>query len=401
MRALPGALALVFVASTLSAWDYGLDLNHITSALVHRDAVVSEQDTASPWLALTSETSRFRAEGFVQYQGTFEARGSVQVPYRFDVKELSYSVDGIQLLGPGTATTVKVGRFAFADATTRILSGTFDGLMVRQATTPVAWTLQAGYTGLVAQKDVNVNVSNQDRLDYQGDNAPYLAPRRVFFGARAVWADVVDRHDLTVEALGQADLRTASPVHTGYFTASWGGHPASWFRWNLYAVGELWSDSVSIPAAAAGARIQFSAPALAGLVAVADAEWASGRTASTRNFVGIGEQPLGSVSPEVFSNVVVGRTTLALRAFPGAIVGFGNHVLFRAGTGPATDEDFPQDASALYLGDEALVTVDYAFAGELRLSGKWGAFLPNTAADAYGSGAPVRWFGAVDATWSW
>jgi hypothetical protein len=398
----PGfVLVLALVAAPAPAWDFGVDVNNITSALVGRGACLSQQDTVSPWVSLTTDTSRFRAEAFVQYQGTFQAGASAQVPYRLDVKELSYSLQWPNLVVAGTAPGLKVGRFEFDDATGRVLADTFDGLTFRQPLVPVDLSFQAGYTGLVAQRDVNINLSALDHRDYQADDAPYFAPRRIFVGTKAVWADVVDRHDVTVEALGQFDLRSEAPIHTGYLTASFAGRPASWFRWSLYATGELWSDSVSIPAAAAGARVQVSVPTQAGLVAVAGGEWASGRTGGTRSFVGVGEQPLGSVSPEVFSNVAVGRTSVALRAFPGTVVGVGNSALFRAGSGPPADEDFPKDATSIYLGDELVGTLDCSFAGEWKLNGKVGAFLPNRAADAYGSGEPVRWLGTVDATWSW
>lgn len=391
------ALVGLFACGTLGALDFGATVENLSVVQASASTSLVQQDTASAWISLVTAQSSLRAEGFYEFQSGYEAGQTVQVPYRFDFKEISYQSLWSGLLGPQSLTTVKVGRYGFEDPSSRILSGTLDGLTVRETLGRLEVAVAGGYTGLSAQEDANIFLSSEDVADYQdASSAPYFAPKRVFGQLAARWLELLPRHDLTFELVGQHDLRPGHDVDSAYAELFAEGRPASWFRWQTYGIGEAWSDTSSVPSVAGGLRGQGSFPKLSSLLVLANVEWASGSNGTLRAFTGINQRQVAPISPEVFSNTVTGELAFNLKVFEGAHLGAQGYTIFRTSDQAPTDTAFPTAATSWFLGNEALLTLDYAYAGAFTGEVKFGAFIPNTAGDAYGASASPRWLGSVD-----
>ena len=391
------ALVCLFACGTLGALDFGATVENLSLVEGSSSASLVQENTASAWVTLVTPESSFRAEGFFEYQSGNEPGQTVEVPYRFDFKELSYQSQWSGWFGAQSLTTIKAGRYEFEYPSSRILNATLDGLTVREALGNLDLSLAGGYTGLAAEEDANIFLSPADVSDYQGtSNVPYFAPKRVFAQASAHWLELLPRHDLTLVLVGQYDLRSADPIDTGYAELFAEGRPASWFRWQTYGIGELWSDAVGVPSLAGGARGQASFPEWSDLLALASVEWSSGTNGTLRAFTGIDQRQVAQISPEVFSNTLTGEVAFNLRVWEEVHLGAQGYTIFRTSNQVPADTLFPTSATAWFLGNEALVSLDYAYAGLFTGELKFGAFLPNTAGDAYGAGALPRWLGSVD-----
>jgi hypothetical protein len=403
-RLFPAAIlaVLLCLAASLAAVDFGLELENTSAFQGHDNVLFSQRDTATAWFSATGEDYQVRVEGFYKFLGDFrlDAPGSMVSPYRFDLSDTYLQLQFPDLLGKGSLSMLQVGRFNFADSSTRIINGLSDGLFFRYNYATLELSLQSGFTGLTAQQDANIVLSATDYADYQNPDPnarPYFAPNRIFVGLKAKALELFERHDLAFELFGQFDLRPTDAMHTGYAELSAEGRPLQWFKWRVYAIGELWGDARSSVSMAAGGRAQLSFPALLGLVAVANVDWASGSELPFRQFGPLYQGQVAQIYPLVFADSLTFSLNAAVRPASGLMVGATGYALLRASANAPTDPAFPAGATSPYLGTEADLNIDWTVSSEFKVGLKGGAFFPNTAADAYGPAALPRWLGSFQA----
>lgn len=391
-------LSACIQVAILGALDYGIDFENTSTHLTEEAGFTfAQRNTATAWLSGTSEDWQFKVAGLYKFAGDYQADSSIVVPYRFDISNAYLQLLLPGVLGDNIMTNIQFGRFGFSDNSQRILSGTADGATARFISGLLESSVQLGYTGLQYRKDANVVITESDLADTNNPEK-YFAPGRIFGAGRLKFLELVERHDLGIDVVGQFDLRSGDWAHTFYAEVFGEGRPLQWFKWRSYLIGQLWVDDLVQPAMAAGARFQFTFPAVLGLILVQNTEWASGTGGDLRQFAGINQTPVARILPLAFGDVISASLNAQIRPARGVTLSLVGNGLFRASSSvPADSLGMPVGASSRYVGTELTGQFDWTISSEFKWGLSGGAFFPNTAEDAYTASAKIRTLAALEA----
>lgn len=387
----------------LAALDFGVNIVNESGFTGDDTAVFVQKDVVTLWLTQVAEDWMLKVEGFYQFTGNFAADASTVIPLRLDVGDLYFQAQVPVMIGAPGLLLIRAGRFDYTDLSGKIFNAPTDGVYARYSQDTLEFSLLGAYTGLTAQQDANIVISAADFAQYDQpadadtfDPELYFAPDRLVAAFRFKVLELLERHDLGVDLVGQFDLRPTGAMHTFYAQLQLEGRPLQWLKWRAYGVGELWVNEATAFSMAAGGKLQLTFPDVLGLVAVAGFDWASGQVADGLSQYGaITQEQVGSIYSAVFADTMAANLRASLRPAAGLELGLNAWGIMRASGNAPQDEDFPATGTAWYLGTEGLMSVDLTLSSELKLGIKAGAFLPNTAADAYGADALPRLLAAL------
>lgn len=399
MKRILAGMILAGSLMPLGALDFGVDLSSITSATVDTGTSLYNDDRLDLWVAASGDSWDFSLRGFYQFRGSFDLDNGdyFMVPLRLDVGETWFRNSFASLMPQDSDLTVTAGRFAWNDLSGHVYNGLADGVEGNFSLGGFKLAALASYTGLLPQDDLRIFVSDADYADYIAANGAYcFGPQRVVGALRMTLQEIFLRHDLALEIMGQADLRVVDPVHTGYATLRMNGILIPGLKWKAWGTGGARSDTTRAFFLATGGQMQWAIPEAGNLNLALKADWAGAGIESGMNaFTTITQEKLGTIFDSTFSDMLTVGTKIAASPVKGLIMGLDARMFLRTSAEAPEDPEFLPGGTAVYMGTECMANLDLAISSELKLTLEGGAFLPNTADDAYGSTAVPRLYGKL------
>ncbi|MCF7929692.1 MAG: hypothetical protein K9L68_13500 [Spirochaetales bacterium] len=385
-------------AFTVSALDWGLNINNTTGFQYDDEASLVQEDIASVWLSHSfNENTDFRT------QGSYTYTPDIPLLVDLDLLRLRYTIPH-----ENSDSQITAGRFAFTEFTRYVLAHRLDGLRYRFIGQSLSAYAAAGYAGLNLKPNSTIILSAADDGD-QGDPDIYLGPPRIIANTGLNFRELFLRQDLNVALIGQFDLRPDDDLdagqgrtHTAYLGTGINGPLVDdlyWSGFGYFGSGMMNNETVLLGFLAGGglnwfierefnSRLSFSGVYSSGDkdapgIYSYDSSDPNTEIYTSMNFLPISESTLGVIYSPRLANIFFGRAAFSMKPwdfFQGEVsyLAFFRSAPAGIAGAPAVVPVDPTDNESLYLGSEADLRLNFRPLSDLGIAVAYGLFIPGT-----------------------
>jgi hypothetical protein len=207
--------ALILMATSLVAWDFGGYLDNTTGIA---KAPVGTGATASLVQTTTAAAWLYHSFGnwSLDTQGSYTFTPSV--PVLLDLDRLVLGGLFPAEAGGARSFGIQIGRLKFSDATGYVLNHTLDGLKLDIGWASSSFSAGIGTPALIQKPTSSIVMSRLDVLSLS-DGAVKFAPPRLIATVQFTARGLVAGQDLTLGAVAQEDLRSEAQLTPEFQTA--------------------------------------------------------------------------------------------------------------------------------------------------------------------------------------
>ena len=373
-------LAFLTAAALASASDFGLALS-VAPEYGNEDGFELTA-TAGPWFsALVGE----RDSVYLSANCQLDVEDG-QAAFEFDVRRFQYHMvtsDGKRF---------DFGRFFVSDLSGTVVAGLLDGARAELSAGASSLRLGAYYTGLF-NKDTNyLYMSAKDMAD-MADADRYFSASRILASAVFFRPGVFGGQSLSVEALGQFDLRAdGDKLHSQYLEAGLSGPLSSRISYKAYAIASLVEKTDESAAFAGGFAADLSWLPQGGPddKVYGQIRWGSGQGDSGGSaFVPVTANPQGNIFDSKLAGLLAARGGYSARFTEKISVDGSLCAYFKTGDA-VSDPEVVYDSDSGWLGVEVFAFARVVPVSDAAFSLGAGVFLPN-AGGTFVSDAAPRW----------
>jgi hypothetical protein len=395
-------LILVILPAGLFGFDIGVTLNNSTGFTMESTAAITQSDIVSHW-----------------FEGNFGKNYSFayQISYSFDLDRYAlFELDLLKFKGEylfvrntPLLISFSAGRFLFSEFSGNVLSNNADGLKLEFGLPFAAFSVSAGYLGLLQTPSSTVIMSISDLADRNIDPVPILGPLaspRLIEMVTINFPELFLHQTIDVALLFQQDLRNDTKLEEGngrvdtqYFGAGISGplvSPLFWDAFFYFNSGQTDNGAVTGILFGGGLdlylkKLLSSKVSIDFIYAGGDADHSSfyegnGDGLSTA-FIPISAKPLGIVFSPKLTNVFYGAASYSIMPLsfsknPAAknfSIQIAGLPFFRSTSGPISEQGVNSGSDNLYLGTEMNFSINARPLSDLGFGYTMGFFFPGTA----------------------